>query len=43
MCAKISAALEDARRRGYEAYKEKLIRTGLYSEGADERDLANPG
>lgn len=35
-CAKISAALEEARKLGYEAYKQKLIRTGLYRRAEND-------
>ncbi len=35
-CAKISAALDEARKLGYEAYKRKLIRTGQYRRAEDD-------
>ena len=35
-CAKINAALEEARKLGYEAYKQKLIRTGLYRRAEND-------
>ena len=35
-CAKISAALEEARKLGYEAYKQKLIRRGLYRRAEND-------
>ncbi|MFB3828290.1 MAG: beta-galactosidase [Bryobacteraceae bacterium] len=35
-CAKISAAIAEARKLGYEAYKQKLIRTGLYRRAEDD-------
>lgn len=36
-CAKIDAALREARKLGYEAYKQKLIREGGYRRAEDDR------